>query len=160
MPTLGELHTNVKWAESLKEVRNELERWGIKDFVLPTWDVAHKQHKVSLQIAVNGVWMPIECGRFPSPEQNIRAILQVVEATRKAYQRGIVLTLLQAVKILALPSGERDPCEILGVPLGTTDRGELLRAYRQKVLVTHPDAGGDPKEFMAVHAAGEKLGLI
>lgn len=161
MAKLAGLHTNIKWSDSLMALKDELAKWGVKDYLLPTWDKSYKAHSVSLDIAVNGQWMPISCGRFPTPEQNIRAILQIIESTRKASQRGIGLTLFQAAAITQkmLPSGEKDPCEVLGVPLGTTDRQTLRSAYTTRVKETHPDLGGDPQAFIAVQAAGEKLGI-
>lgn len=161
MPKLGSLKTNKKWSESLAELQDELTRWGIRDYVLPKWETSRKSGVVSLKVSVLDQWMPIECARFPTPEQNIRAVLQVVEAVRKASQRGISLTLLQATKawMAMLPSGEKDPCEVLGVPKGTTDKEILTAAYHRRVKETHPDLGGTASEFMAVEAAGRATGV-
>jgi curved DNA-binding protein CbpA len=44
--------------------------------------------------------------------------------------------------------------EILRVP-GTADLNEIKAAYRKRVLETHPDKGGDAKEFIRVRPAYE-----
>jgi curved DNA-binding protein CbpA len=39
--------------------------------------------------------------------------------------------------------------EVLGVETTATEK-EIKRAYRQKVKLAHPDAGGQSKDFMAL----------
>ena len=51
---------------------------------------------------------------------------------------------------------DEEPRRVLG--LGDTfTPDELKDAYRRKVMETHPDRGGSPKDFMAVQAAYERL---
>lgn len=49
------------------------------------------------------------------------------------------------------------PYEVLGVSSRATV-DELRRAYRKRLRETHPDTGGDPKEFHAVQHAWERIG--
>lgn len=49
------------------------------------------------------------------------------------------------------------PYEVLGVPASASDE-ELRRAYRRLLRETHPDVGGDPRRFIAVQAAWERIG--
>lgn len=50
----------------------------------------------------------------------------------------------------------RDLYEVLGVARDAST-AELRRAYRRRVRVTHPDAGGDPQRFREVQEAWEVL---
>lgn len=49
------------------------------------------------------------------------------------------------------------PYEVLGVAASVSD-GELRRAFRRALRESHPDTGGDPKRFVAVQLAWERIG--
>ncbi|CAN5123115.1 hypothetical protein BH11ACT4_BH11ACT4_23980 [soil metagenome] len=49
------------------------------------------------------------------------------------------------------------PYEVLGVAASVT-HDELRRAFRRALRDTHPDTGGDPKRFVAVQLAWERVG--
>ena len=49
------------------------------------------------------------------------------------------------------------PYEILGVP-ATASTDELRRAYRARLRSSHPDTGGEAREFHAVQRAWEQVG--
>lgn len=49
-----------------------------------------------------------------------------------------------------------DPLQVLGFT-SMPDKVELDKRYRELVMKTHPDRGGDAKEFIAVHAAWSLL---
>lgn len=49
------------------------------------------------------------------------------------------------------------PYEVLGVS-STASQDELRRAYRRLMRETHPDLGGNPKQFNAVQLAWERVG--
>ena len=51
---------------------------------------------------------------------------------------------------------DRSAWEILGVPKGASPEA-IKRAYRARVLETHPDHGGDVAEFRRVQRAYERL---
>lgn len=46
--------------------------------------------------------------------------------------------------------------EMVGLPPGST-LAEVKAAFRQRALATHPDHGGDPDAFRALHRAYERL---
>ena len=46
--------------------------------------------------------------------------------------------------------------EILGVEVGSS-KSEIKKAYREKVLETHPDKGGNNEEFIRIQEAYECL---
>ena len=50
-----------------------------------------------------------------------------------------------------------DAYEVLGVSANASDE-ELRRAYRRRLRQTHPDTGGEAREFTAVQLAWEKVG--
>lgn len=155
--SLGHLQTNRLWSESLSELKEEFRKWGVQDYTLPTYNASRQAVQVSF--AINGLWSYPTCSRFPTREQNLRAIVMAVHAVRLASQRGIGELIAEASKHLALPSGrsgELDPYMVLGVSRDTTP-GSLKAAYRKRVQETHPDHGGDPEEFKKVLAAGQAL---
>lgn len=49
------------------------------------------------------------------------------------------------------------PYEVLGVAASVSD-DELRKAFRKALRETHPDTGGDPKRFVAVQLAWERVG--
>ena len=49
-----------------------------------------------------------------------------------------------------------DPCAVLGVPASATTE-DIKRAYRARLLATHPDRGGRREEAEAVIAAFRRL---
>ena len=49
------------------------------------------------------------------------------------------------------------PYAVLGVAASVTD-DELRKAFRKALRQTHPDTGGDPKRFVAVQLAWERIG--
>lgn len=49
------------------------------------------------------------------------------------------------------------PYEVLGVAASASD-DELRKAFRRALRETHPDTGGDPKRFVAVQLAWERVG--
>lgn len=50
----------------------------------------------------------------------------------------------------------REPLSLLGIDYPYT-KAQLVSAYRQKALKTHPDTGGNSSVFMAVNKAYEQL---
>lgn len=48
------------------------------------------------------------------------------------------------------------PYEVLGVAASVSDE-ELRKAFRKALRATHPDTGGDPKRFVAVQLAWERV---
>ena len=159
--TLGSLNTKRTWTELLGDLRVELDKWNITDYVLPTYKVSKATGVVELSFARRGLWTPIRCGVFGSdykgPERNLCAIKEAVRAIRLADQRGIADIFVQAAKALALPD-PNDPYTILGV--SREANADVARsAYLEGLKKNHPDHGGNVDAFQRVRAAGEKLGV-
>ena len=162
MPKYADLRTTVTWERTLEALRKELVKWGVQTWLKPTKESSMKNREVVVHFTKNNVQSSPRCSRFPTPEQNLRAIFGAVQAVRLADQRGIGGLLAEVSKPLAALPGrvEPDPCEVLGVPKGTTDKAVLLAAYHQKAKVTHPDLAGSDEEFKAVQRAAEALGVV
>ena len=158
--TLGDLRTNMSWPECLSALLIELDRWGIRDYTLPTLRECQRTGSVTVSLARNGIWAYPVCGRFHSPEQNLRAITIAIEGARKAEQRGIGAVFAEVAKLAALPPGKRDPLEVLGLVKGRNYPESVLRAaYREKAKEVHPDHGGGNDALREVMEAAEELGV-
>ena len=157
MPNVGQLTTTQTWEALLAELREELRKWRKDDFHLPYKGESKSTGVVKLTMLVNGVEKTIKCERFPTPEQNLCAIKEVIRSTRLAEQRGIGGLLAEVANMVALP--EFDAYRILGVhpdqPISV-----FLAAYRTKVQQYHPDkATGSRAVFDMVQRAGKELGV-
>lgn len=156
----GHLATRKSWSETRDDILEALRKWGIprEDVEFPLYRDA--QQKVVLRFTLNRKWVVVECNRFPTPEQNLRALYAAIDDTRLAYQRGIGPIVATIATAFALPSGQRTPEEVLGVPAGTKDQAALREAYRKRAKETHPDVvGGNAEEFKRLQRAAEALGL-
>lgn len=152
------IRTSQRWSEILMELRDRLEKWGIKGYLLPGWEKSAQEKCVTVTIERNGTYYPITCRSQPSPEQNLKALSIAIHNVALAERDGIAFTMSEAIRIKALTSGT-SPFQILGVAEGERDQERLRAAYRQKALETHPDRGGNPKDFIAVKQAAEQLGI-
>lgn len=157
MSRLGHLSTNKTWTQSLRDLKTELTKWGVVDYILPTFEESNRAGAVTVSYAINGKWLPLTSGHFPSQAVNLRALVMAIEGSRKADQRGIGGLMAAALQHKALTGA--DPRSILGIPPGTTDAGVMRHYYLERIKATHPDHGGDEKEFIKVMEAGKALGL-
>lgn len=94
-----------------------------------------------------GICIPVD--RYASVEANLQAIHHVIEARRVEMRHG-TLALVRAsfAGFMALPSPGRLWWQVLGFPNGTAvSQKGLDAAYRARVKVVHPDAGGSRAEW-------------
>lgn len=157
--TLGSLNTTVTYAETVRDLRAELDKWNAQSTYIPSARDAHIEGpKVEVLIAVRGQSIPMNCERFDSVEQNIRAIYFAIRNLRLMDQRGIPMSMIaDAARKLALPAPD-DPYRVLGVTPGA-GIDECRRAYRARAQETHPDHGGSTEDFQRVQAAAKALGI-
>lgn len=156
----GQLNSSVPWTESLRDLKEIMEKWGVKDYVMPTYDESKRNGVVVFKWAINGEWEEVPSGRWPmEPSKNLRALVLAFDAARKADARGLGHLLRAATRRFALPSGQKTAYELLGVPGGTTDKTVLRTAFLAAIKRTHPDSGGNEREYEAVISAGRALGM-
>ena len=161
----GGLHTNKSWGASLQDLKLELDKWGIKDYILPTYDESKRKELVVLKVAINGKWTDVSCGRWSSYQhnglqRNLRALVMAVESARLADQRGIGGLLHELTEHLSLPSPAGDShYAVLGVAPDAS-KLDMVTAYREKLLVLHPDKGGDVVQYERLVKAGQALGIV
>lgn len=159
MPTYGNLHTKKTWRRLLQDLQDIMRKWGKQDYMPPLFQDSLDTRRVKFRYAVNGRWVDLECRRFRTPEQNLAAICEALDAVRKAEQRGLGELLAVASAVYALPKGDDSTLHAtIGARPGMS-KEELLTAFRAAQMRTHPDKGGDSNEFRKVMAAGEALGL-
>lgn len=139
-----------------------------------------KPHSQHVAVAFESKRGPLlfACGRFTTWQDNLRAIALGLEALRKVDRYGITQSDEQYTGFRALPGMVPVPkpfvsaeeaaefmVEATGVEVGGHTRAGLLlcdrdaidRVYRQAAKRLHPDAGGDPDEFVRLGQARELL---
>lgn len=89
--------------------------------------------------------------RFPTVQENIRAITLGLAALRAIERYGIAEAGEQFAGFAQLPSGGPDPAK--GKVLA-----ERAGGVRQTVMQHHPDRGGDPRDFADVIAYRDSIG--
>jgi hypothetical protein len=115
-----------------------------------------KDPGVAVYFELNGRQQCIPCDRWPTVQENARAIWKSIEALRGLERWGaksFVDAAFSGFQALPAPNGAADNWwEVLGVrPDANSD--EVKAAWRRRVRETHPDQGGDPDEFARVQAA-------
>lgn len=157
--SLGGMNNSRSWENGLRDLRDELKRWGMTDYVLPNKTASRNSGKVSVEVfGRDGQWHDLACSHFGDPEKNLTAIVLAVESWRKADQRGIAGLFMEVSKLVALPSGDMQPYILLGVVAGASHK-DLMAAYKKKLTASHPDHGGSTELFEKVREAGRQLGL-
>jgi hypothetical protein len=138
-----------------------MRRWDVVDYVLPTYRESCSQSFVKLTLARNGNWSDIECRVFGGGDSgaryNLCAIKETLRSLRLADQRGIGgVFAAAAANLLALPD-PNDPYAVLKIARGASPE-MIKRAYREALQRTHPDRGGNRRDFDRVQWAGRELG--
>lgn len=158
---LGSLNSTKPWGELLTDLKAELKRWGVQDYILPTHDESRRQGYVELSLAVRGNWAAPRCSRFThevnGTAKNLSALVQVIRANRLADQRGIGSMFAEVAKLLALPDPD-NPYTVIGAASGMSV-DKLRAAYRDALKRAHPDHGGTADALIKVRAAGQTLGI-
>lgn len=73
-----------------------------------------------------------------------------------AYSLNTTKTWSETYLALPSPARKRDPWEVFGLVPGAA-REDIDAVYKAKPRRLHPDAGGDPAEFVALQEAYEDL---
>lgn len=81
--------------------------------------------------------------------------ISTLKMLRQEIERNIN-RLQDVAKAESKASADLNPYNILGVEQSAT-KEEIVKAFRKKARVTHPDAGGSNEEFIKVMAAYEAI---
>lgn len=90
------------------------------------------------------------CDKFDRLAQNLAAIAQHIEATRRIERYGVATAAetLQAFQALPAPGAPRKWWDVLGVPSNPT-RKQVSEAFRRLSAERHPDKPGGSHDAMA-----------
>jgi hypothetical protein len=111
---------------------------------------------VAVYFTLKGKQMCFACDRWDKVEDNLQAIHKTIEALRGIERWGSGSMVEQAFTgFLALPA-PRSAHEVLGVALGAGE-DEIRKAYRDKVKIHHPDAGGSAAAMQEITSAYQTL---
>lgn len=109
---------------------------------------------VAVYFTLKGLPKVLACDKWTTVEDNLWAIGKHIEAIRGQDRWGVG-TLDQAFRGYdALPAPKTAWWEVLGVDQHASQE-VILAAYRNKVKIAHPDAGGSQGEFIKIQAAFE-----
>jgi len=166
--TYGQLNTSLTWAQLTARLRETFRKWGITEFMVPNLAASNSEDgAVTVEWMFQGDWKEARCDNwklsdasYKAPHQNLHALVLALEDARLAYARGIIGVYAQvATHFVALPAADdSDPYRMLRVQRGVDDHA-IRTAYRKRLMETHPDHGGDAKEFEKVRAAARTLGV-
>ena len=92
----GNLVTSATWEETSGLLRLELSYLGVRGLI-QSRALCALQSSVTLMIEGK----PLTCGKFRTPEQNLRALFQVVQTLRKAKDRDIDGLLLKGAELIS-----------------------------------------------------------
>ena len=157
----GKLPTSKSVQETLSDLQVVFHKWGIEE-----WDTPQttSRGRIIDTVAVvyftfRGKQRQMACQRFPTYEQNLRALYLNLDSLRLSDQRGILDDLGQFFEALPAPSGApttETPYEILGLsPMATLDVAETV--YRSLAKKAHADTGGSDKAMARLNAAIDSI---
>lgn len=156
---------------ALSNVKDELVRFGkdtgkpVTDLVISSNVTLGDMRPADTGVAVYFRWDGIDCciavDRYPKVEDNLQAIMRVLEAHRAVNRHGGLNILRGAMRghaALPPPKGPHGQIEapwwqVMGFDQEPADLAAVDARYRELVKTTHPDRGGDPAEFNRITEA-------
>ncbi|MCB9135138.1 MAG: J domain-containing protein [Anaerolineales bacterium] len=160
---------DTSFASARDGLLDELRRLGARNVIISTnlelrldgLPKAARRQPVDCGAAVYfvlaGQQQCIPCDRWNRIEDNLRAISLTVEALRGLERWGAKETVSAAFRgFHALPAPSPETWwDILELHPQATEN-EIRTAFRRLARLTHPDAGGDPDEFIKLQNAFEE----
>ena len=146
----GKLRTDTSVVRTRKDIADTLRKWGVAN---NGYDIRIGLRDVIVEWMMNGKQQVFKCNRFPTPEQNLRAIYLALDATRLAAQRGILEELAQ-IAVAMLPPGRirRPAWDVLEIAEHASI-GIAEAAWRVKAKTAHPDTGGTNEAMLELNEA-------
>lgn len=159
MSNLGQLRTDKTPEDTRRDIDDAFRKWGIDEYRIPrngkgTWGEA------VITFYVNDSKQELRCDRFPDYRDNLRALYLILDALRKAQERGILQELARAA-VAFLPPAPDQPrkrpwYEVLQVTPKTA--AEVVKAsYRALSMTAHPDKGGSEGAMAELNEAYEQF---
>ena len=155
---------SVNWNRTMRDLRNELRRFGVEEWDLDTVSGSDSDPCVVLRWRDEHGRHAIADDQFVSKEANLRNLYLWLREQRKSSDRGIVTGSEDQLAAAALPSGDeseeggltRPAHEVLGLPRDASEAVVQAR-FKQLVKERHPDRGGSDEAFRELKAAREAL---
>jgi len=110
---------------------------------------------VCVYFEMKGKPYAMACDRYDSLAQNIAAIANHIDATRRIERYGVATAAESLQAFEALPAPKR-PHEILGVPPNATPE-QIRAAWKAKMVTAHPDKSGSHEAAAELNAARDAL---
>lgn len=95
------------------------------------------------------------CDRYDTLWQNVAAIANHIDATRRIERYGVATAAETLKAFIALPQPKR-PHDILGIAPASTE-AEIKRAWRSRIADAHPDQGGTQAAASEINAARDAM---
>lgn len=110
---------------------------------------------VCVYFDIGGKSYAMACDRYDALWQNIAAVANHIDATRRIERYGVATAAETLMAFVALPVPKR-PHEILGINPGAT-RDDVQRAWRARIAAAHPDQGGTQAAAAEINAARDAM---
>lgn len=110
---------------------------------------------VAVYFEMGGKPYTMACDQYDALSQNIAAIVNHIDATRRIERYGVATAAEALQAFIALPQPKR-PHEILGVEAGASE-ADVRRAWRAKIADAHPDQSGTHAAAAEVNAARDAM---
>lgn len=152
----GQLQTDKSVAATRQDITDTLRKWS-KELV----DIRIGMRDVEIVVkGSDGQPRPFRCSRFPTAEQNMRALFYALDNVRLMEQRGILQEVAEMVSgFLEAPGAvrKRPWWEVLGIQPDSPDY-VIEGVYKAAAKQYHPDGGKEPDAAMmaAINAAYEE----
>jgi hypothetical protein len=155
-PTAGALLSKKPPDEVKTLIRQEFRSWGLERDEYEIYP-AHGGREARVEFWLNGKKQEMACSKSWEYAQNLHALWSIIQALRRAYQRGILEELASAA-IAMLPPGDqhRDPYEVLGVR-PDAPMSVIKASYRALSNAAHPDKGGSEGQMKELNDALEQV---
>lgn len=156
-----QLKTTISWNQTLDELAQEFDRWGVED-----WDVNHPRgalrktweaqsaadRTVRLTYTRHGQTVNLVMDKQARAVDNLRVLYLAIEALRLNERRGIGEVVAAAYTQLAAPRDPTSPYTVLGIAEGAP-LTVAEAAYRAHAKALHPDAGGSAEAMKRLNYA-------
>lgn len=110
---------------------------------------------ICLFFSMKGRPYAMACDTYSELAQNIAAVANHIEATRRIERYGVATAAETLQAFQTLPAPKR-PHEILGVAIGATS-AEIKAAWRARIADAHPDRTGSHDAAAEVNAARDAM---